>query len=293
MLSAILASGSAALGAALGAFVIPRRIRPAVAARFTAVLAVGAALTFVWMLLMIAGTALAQVHGIAERVTWCNGYLSAHRESITPLGLLALGGLTGAAISSTVVRRRQRVLRARGNDEELAVVPSEEASAFVLPGRPGQIVVTTAMLRSLDPAERRVLLAHEHAHLRLGHHRYLRMTQIAIAVLPILHPMLARVRYATERWADEEAARVVGDRALVAQAIARAALLQPTLDARGIAFTEGDVVARVEAMLTCPPARSLRVELPLWGVVLGFLAATAGSVLLLHHSLAALLGYCN
>ncbi len=293
MPAAVLTAGLAAVGAAVGAFAVPRRLRPVAATRLIALLAVGAALAFVWTLVMIAGTGLAQVHGIAERVTWCSGYVAAHRDSITPLGVLALGGLAGAAISIVVVRRRQRVFRARPHDRELAVVTSDEPSAFALPGRPGQIVVTTAMLCSLDPAERRVLLAHEHAHLRLRHHRYVRVTQLAIAALPVLHPMLARIRYATERWADEEAAHAVGDRALVARAIARAALLQPTPDAHGMAFTDSDVVARVRAMLAEPPERSLRIELSLGAVGVGLLGATVASALFVHHSLAALLGYCN
>jgi len=293
LLSAVLTAGAAAIGAAVGAYVVPRRLRPAAATRLTTLLAVAAALAFMWMLVVIAGTALAEVHGVAERVTWCSGYVAAHRESITPLGLLALGGLAGATVSTTLVRRRQRAFRARPHDRELAVVTSDEPSAFALPGRPGQIVVTTAMLHSLDPAERRVLLAHEHAHLALRHHRYLRMTQLAIAVLPVLRPMQARIRYATERWADEEAARVVGDRALVARAIARAALLQPTAGTRGMAFTEGDVAARVRAMLGDPPVRSLRIEASLGAAGIGFLAATIGSALFVHHWLTALLGYCD
>jgi hypothetical protein len=293
MVAAMLIAGSAAAGALLGGFVVPRGLAPSAAARLSAFLATAAALSFVWMLVLAAGSGLAQVHGVAERLTWCNSYVASHRETIAPLSLLALGALSGVTVSAVVARRRQRALRARRDAGALAVLTSDEPTAFVLPGRPGQIVVTTGMLRSLDADERRVLLEHELAHLRLRHHRYVRAAQLATAVLPILGPVLAKVRFATERWADEEAARVVGDRALVARAIARAALVQPRAPAGALSFNDSDAVARVEAMLTEPVSSGWPIELWLGAAVAAFLAATFTSVLFVHHWLAAVFGYCG
>jgi len=292
VLPALMTAGAAALAAIGSALVVPRRLRPDATARVTALLAVTGASAFLWMLVLVAGTALAELHGVAERIMWCSDYIATHRDSLTPSGIFALGGLAGVFVSTAVVRRRQCALRADPHAGELTIVVSEHADAFALPGRPGEIVVTTGMLRALDPAERRVLLAHEHAHLRLGHHRYLRATELAVAVLPALHPMLAKVRQATERWADEEAARAVGDRALVARAIARAALAAPA-SAKAQAFTGDDVVGRVQAMLTEPPVRSLAVVLRLGVVGAGLLASTAASVVLVHHGVVALLGHCG
>ncbi len=107
---------------------------------------------------------------------------------------------------------------------ELAVRREDLPYAFALPGRTGRIVVTTGMLRALTPGERAALLAHERAHLTGRHHLFL----AAGAVAAVLHPALRWLReplaYALERWADESAARVTGDRRLVARAVGRAAL---------------------------------------------------------------------
>jgi hypothetical protein len=67
-----------------------------------------------------------------------------------------------------------------------------------------------------------------------------------------------------ERWADEEAARAVGDRALTARTIARVALLvKSNQQVPTMAATGGDVPDRVRALLTAPPRRRL---LPVLGM---------------------------
>lgn len=79
------------------------------------------------------------------------------------------------------------------------------------------------MLRSLDEDERRALFAHERAHLSCRHHCSLLVVSLAGCVNPLL--LRSAVAFATERWADEGAARVVGDRRLTARAVGRAALV--------------------------------------------------------------------
>src|ERR1019366_3181879 len=88
----------------------------------------------------------------------------------------------------------------------------------------GRVGVSTAMLRALPPDERRVLLAHEAAHLRHHHHLYVQLAELGAAANPLLRPLALAVRDGTERWADEDAAAEVGDRALAARALARAGL---------------------------------------------------------------------
>ncbi|MER6983653.1 M48 family metalloprotease, partial [Streptomyces carpinensis] len=107
---------------------------------------------------------------------------------------------------------------------DLCVVDSPHPDAYALPGRPHRIVVTTAMLRSLDAAEREALFAHERAHNRGGHHYFLAVAELAAHCHPALRPVRGTIRLAVERAADEAAAAAVGDRRLTARAIARAAL---------------------------------------------------------------------
>ena len=191
----------------LSALLVPRRVRPDTAARLITALVLlcfGAAL---WTLLLVVTANVLQLHGVAERLAWCGDVVTRHRGSFTPIGLVALGAVIAASGSAARVRVRQRRQRASSGDRELAIIASDQPVAYALPGRPGQVVVSTGMLRSLDPQERRVLIAHERSHLRRQHHRYIRVTELAVAALPVLAPLNARLRFALERWADEEIGR--------------------------------------------------------------------------------------
>jgi hypothetical protein len=281
-----------AFGAAVASLLVPRHVGPQAAARLMTLLAAISAAATVWALLIIAADNIVQLHGIAERFSRCGDALSRHRDAMTPFGALALLGLVAISGSAWRVRRRQRNLRAPAGDGEIEIVGSEVPTAFALPGRPGRIVVSTAMLQALDADERRVLFAHERAHLRCHHHRYLRLTQLAAATLPVLGPLNARVRLATERWADEEAVRDIGDREVVARAIARAAIAETGAPAYSLGMANSGVVERVEALLCgeARPARLVELSFASGAVVAG--AALALSVALIGPSVAAILGLC-
>lgn len=152
---------------------------------------------------------------------------------------------------------------------DLAVVQDPSPDAYALPGRPGRpgrVVVTTGMLRALDPAEREALLAHERAHLAGRHHIFLAAAAIAAACHPLLRGLRAPLSYALERWADESAASAVGDRRLAARAIGRAALATRATGLRpagALAVADGPVPRRVAALLgpAGAPAASRRLRL--------------------------------
>ncbi|MFJ8935051.1 M56 family metallopeptidase [Streptomyces sp. NPDC102365] len=154
--------------------------------------------------------------------------------------------------------RRQADSRPAAGD--LCVVDSPHPDAYALPGRPHRIVVTTAMLRSLGSAEREALFAHERAHNRAGHHYHLAAAELAAHCHPALRAVRDAVRLAAERAADESAATAVGDRHLVATAIARAALAghdaQSARPDFAPAATTGPVPRRVTALLAPVPVRS-------------------------------------
>ncbi|SDN24600.1 Peptidase family M48 [Streptomyces sp. cf386] len=173
------------------------------------------------------------------------------------------------------VRRRAHRALAGLPGTEVAVLPDEMPYAYALPGAGarGRIVVTTALPAGLRPAEHRALFAHERAHLAARHHRFLLVVQLSAHTNPFLRPLRTAVSYTTERWADEEAARVVGDRRTVASAIGRAALVSrgtpiPTL--AGFA-APGPVPRRVAALLgPAPVTRS-------WPSVFSAVGAAAGA----------------
>src|SRR5262249_45734554 len=107
---------------------------------------------------------------------------------------------------------------------QVVVTGDDAADAYTLPGIPCRIVITQGMLRALSHPERQVLLAHERAHASGLHYLFTTAARLAAAANPLLRPVAAAVGYTVERWADERAAAVTGDRELAARAIARAAL---------------------------------------------------------------------
>lgn len=162
---------------------------------------------------------------------------------------------------------------------DVAVLPDDIPYAYALPGSPGRVMVSTALLASLEPAEHRALIAHERAHLAGRHHRLLLATRLAGCVNPLLWPLLGALVYSTERWADEEAARVTGDRRLTARAVGKAALVSRPVPG-GAAFAAfaaaGPVPRRVAALLgPVPPDRGWPPALTPAGVAA--LVAAAGT----------------
>jgi hypothetical protein len=187
----------------------------------------------------------------------------------SPLGISAaavVAVLLGAAIWRACRATRGlwqadaacRRLRAH-NVDGLVIVPDAEPDAYALPGRAGQVVVSTAMLRALSAPERRVLLAHESSHLRHRHHLYVAVADIAAAANPMLRPAARAVRAGVERWADEDAAAHVRDRRLAAQALARAALARAHAKPRGriasatLSAAGALIGDRAKALLSDPP----------------------------------------
>ncbi|MFE4454817.1 M48 family metalloprotease [Streptomyces sp. NPDC056796] len=184
--------------------------------------------------------------------------------------VLASGTLAfGACALGRAALRHGRSLRAAHRQAaslplagDLCVIDSPHADAYALPGRQNRIVVTTAMLRSLEAAEREVLFAHERAHNAGRHHYFLAFAEVAAHCHPALRAVRTSIRLSVERAADEAAADAVGDRRLAARAVARAALAgrdsrgstRPYL-APGVAT--GPVPRRVTALLR-PPSHSAR-----------------------------------
>lgn len=181
--------------------------------------------------------------------------------------LVLLGITTSAAACSqiTALRSASRLaadLSPPGG--ELTVIQDPDPVAFALAGRPGRIVVSASLLRSLDAGERRALLAHERAHLTHRHHLHQAVARVSAAANPLLRRTPAAVALACERWADEEAARVCR-REVVATALRHTALGQ-TRSIPPIALSAAvlDVAYRVQALQMPTPRLAVwRVALPL------------------------------
>ncbi|MER0241169.1 M56 family metallopeptidase [Streptomyces sp. HSW2009] len=146
---------------------------------------------------------------------------------------------------------------------QVTVLPDELPYAYALPGSSGagRVVVSDTMLAGLTEPERQALIAHERAHLAARHHRYLLASRLTASANPFLRPLWTAVSFSAERWADEEAAREVGNRRVVATAVGKAALLSAPAPAPGIAgfastTTPGPIPRRIAALLSpVPPTR--------------------------------------
>jgi hypothetical protein len=197
------------------------------------------------------------------------GHWSAHtvsaldpvERSVAVAAVLALALASTMSCRLVIVRataflRAYRLGRQLSPAKGLAVVRDRKPLAYALPG--GVYVVSNALLQALSPIERRVLLAHEAAHCRHGHHYWRAAAELSAAINPLLRPVVATVRILTERWADEAAAVSVGDRLATASALARAARLTQYWAAKPafLAVGAGNVDDRVAALMSPPPRTS-------------------------------------
>ncbi|MDQ1041294.1 Zn-dependent protease with chaperone function [Streptomyces sp. V3I8] len=282
-----------------------QRLYPRTATRLLTALAVVMALcsTVCLGLLVVVGTA--QLPGNPLPDAWSDPEVRAAVPYDEFAGKLAIPALLAVLLAGGRTLWRHRQVRRRAHRAlaglpatEVAVLPDETPYAYALPGgRRDRVVVTTALLSCLEPAERRALFAHERAHLAARHHRFLLAAQLAARANPFLRPLRTAVSFTAERWADEEAARAVGSRRAVARAIGKAALVSRGTAATTLAglAAPGPVPRRVAALLG--PAPALRswppvftsVGLAAWGAAAGTAVSALSSansavtmVLILH-----------
>ncbi|MFJ9779083.1 M56 family metallopeptidase [Amycolatopsis sp. NPDC101161] len=176
-------------------------------------------------------------------------------------------------------RRLSRELDVHGGGE-VVLLPGEDAVAFAVPGRGGRVAVSTGMLAALDPREQSALLAHERAHLAFRHHLFLIALTLSVTLNPLLRPLCSAARFALERWADEAAAQRIGDRTVVAHAVAKAALAGRPHHGFALAATGGPVPRRVSALLTPRPRVRGRVPVALLSALVVGLAGVSAETAL-------------
>jgi len=239
---------------ALAGPVVGLRLPPKLGAWLLTLGAVVVSVTYLWALVLLAATLIDELPEVATRLPVPSAV------AVVAVGLLLVG--FGRAVWTTQERwRLEGALRSAcaGATDEIVVVADARPQAFALRGRPGRVVVSQGMLRALTPGQRRVMFAHERAHLHGHHGELLVAVRTAAALNPLLAPVSRTVAYLCERWADEVAAGSVGDRRLTAQALAAAALaaVEPRPGAMP-AFHELSVGRRVAALQAPAPAWPFR-----------------------------------
>jgi hypothetical protein len=243
-----------------------RRLPPALAARLLVPASLLMAASTVFVLGALAFTWLGQLPVISAIGSWSGSQLDASDPVPDPVAAVSLVLLTAATVRTIfhIVHQVRdllslhRIHRDLGAGDSLVVIDSPRLDAFATPAPGGRVVVTSGLLRALTSTERRAVLAHERSHVAHRHVFWTLAADLAAAVNPLLRPTATTIGHVIERWADEDAADVLGDRHLVARTIARAALLRH--DDKGNddllpAATGGDVPGRVKALLAPPPRR--------------------------------------
>jgi hypothetical protein len=287
--------------AAMAARPLAARLEPRLATWLLTATTVALAAFSTAALALLAASALARVPALAAVGEYSQPALRRGDPVPVLAGVAAALLLTAVAVAVAVVIRararglaesyRRAALMAPGQSvatgpgqaaEAVVVVPGRAIEAYALPGSPGRIVVSGRLLDELDAPGQAALFAHERAHLAGRHHLFTTVAHLAAAANPLLLPVARAVDYTVERWADERAASVTGDRRLVAATIGRVALLAPArprrMRAASLAITgtrprsgprsgpgtrsvslawAGPVPRRVAALLAPPPRRQL------------------------------------
>ncbi len=195
-----------------------------------------------------------------------------YRSAAFELGLgLAAVAAALAVTAAACVQQGQRRTRAHADVARMTgrrlpgvstavVLDAAQRAAYCVPGRPATIVVTSAALAVLDPAQLTAVLAHERAHLAGRHHLLIALTRALAASFPAV-PLLTRgpteVARLAELRADDAAARRSGRPALITALLAMGT--GTAVPAAALAATACAVTARVQRLLE-PPRRARRAR---------------------------------
>jgi Zn-dependent protease with chaperone function len=156
-------------------------------------------------------------------------------------------------------------------------------------GRP-VILLSSELRRRLTPRQRRIVLAHEAAHLRHGDLRFGRLIDalLILHVKPVARTLRAAWRQAIEEQADDVVAARFG-REQVSQALIRVARMPAVSAASGLRATGGNAVRRIERLLDAPAERHGRAVFSV--AYAGALLASWAMLVMAHHAIETLLGW--
>lgn len=275
---------------------------PAVQTWAVSVVAIVTASMSTWSLVLLATARIDRVAFVTERLHLVGGLL--RRSEHVPLGVSMAAAVYLVVRAYRVIRLVARSRRARRasnlfrakHDGALVVVADDNPIAFALAGNrhvPGTVVVSTALFTTVPVAQRRAVLAHEHAHLTLRHHAHRGAVNIAVALEPFLASTKTVSGRAIERWADEHATTDPKQRHNAADAIitflrhtatpAIGAAPGVAIGLGGLAYADHDAHARIEALLQSPPRRRILHAMPAALVIIAIAAATGDATQQLAH----------
>ena len=269
------------LGVALAGSRRLDRLRPATAARCSAVLLAAVAIATIPTLWLIGLSGLAHMGFHNPVIDWSQHLLPDYPPFGAIIGIASLIAALAGTIRAGRVLAHHRRLRCTDTCP-VEFIDTDEVYAYTLPGPARTIAISDGLRNALDDNEFDVVMAHEQAHARHRHDRFKLLALVTTAFVPPIAPVMARLDFYLERWADEEAVDHTGaERRLAALTIAKVALAgrspQPAL---GIA--DHGVAARAAALLEPVEHPNVTVRLQSSMVIAATLTFAGYQ---LHHSL--------
>lgn len=180
------------------------------------------------------------------------------------VGRLAFALVIGIRNARQEVRAIVRLVgtEAWSDPRRIVVVPGEHPLALTAGFVHPRIIVSDGLLRSLDAAQRRAVIAHERRHAR-GHDVWMllvaRVVARALSFVPSIRTATDQLILGLELRADEAAARRVGDPLIVAQALVRIAHGAATdLGATTLGAARTKLGVRVDRLLAGDATRGRR-----------------------------------
>lgn len=256
------------------------RLAPAAAARWNSLLLAAVVVAAVPTFWILGLSGLAHL-GVRSSLSDWSMHLLPDRPllsgaiGVTALVLSILGGFRLASVLRTHFTVRCSETCA------FQLVDSPDVFAYTIPGPARTIAISTGLRESVDDREFDFVLAHERAHARHRHDRFLLLALIATALVPFMRPAADQLRFHLERWADEEAVRSTHvNRRLAARTIAKVALAQSPQPAM-LGIASHGVAARAGALLEPTPLPSIGRRLQPIIAVIATVALAASQV---HHT---------
>lgn len=293
----------------LSRYVAPQRyVRAAVFSVAAGVVFIEAALALAAVPTVLRAFGLTELASLCERVAGhlvpggaLTGWIAAVSALVVPIFIAR--GVRKSLRERRLLRDYSDVLGTRvafAGGTELVVVDAQQSLALALPGEPARIIVSSGLIRSLEPRELRAVVDHEKAHVALRHQRHhLVLTGFAhcFGWMPVFGRSFHAWRFGIERAADERAAGTAAvDRIAVRDAIRKVAAAPVPADLAGLAFSAASLTTERMRMLERAPHGSRVVAAALWLAVAA--GVTLASAVLINwightHHLAVVAPFCH
>ena len=208
------------------------------------------------------------------------------------VALLALVMVMVSLFRTLVTERRlQALITLSKGQRRFRRLHDTRAVALAVGGNEPAVLLSSGLLNSLNPHQRRIVLAHESAHLRHGDPRRNRLVVLLLALF--VPPLAKRLRTAWENALEEAADDAVTQRFNrfdVAETLLRVLSLQQLHMKGAQSVNSGDTQARIQRLITPHQVDPVSGRWFEWTCLL-VLPAMLVAVLVQHHAIETLLSW--